>query len=123
MEWMEASYRGQSGWIATSYLYEIEGDYERIGKEGCWLFRDMNGAIDMYLWFGTPFQVIQTATDDEGVVWQEIRLPDGSTSWIEFYARLRRHSSCNRCFEATTLLHCSRGFIPIYRRWSSTLCA
>ncbi len=83
MEWMEASYLGQSGWIATSYLFEIEGDYERIGKEGRWLFRDLNGAVDIYLWFGTPFQVIQTATDEDGMVWQEIRLPGGSTGWMK----------------------------------------
>jgi len=82
VEWIETSYLGQSGWIATSYLFEIEGDYERIGKEGHWLFRDMNGAVDIYLWFGTPFQVIQTATDEEGVIWQEIRMPDGSTGWM-----------------------------------------
>lgn len=83
LEWVEASYRGQYGWIATSYLFEIEGDYERVGKEGRWLYRDMNGAIDMYLWFGTPFQVLQVVTDNEGKTWQEIRLPDGSTGWVK----------------------------------------
>ena len=82
MEWIETSYLGQSGWIATLYLFEIEDDYHRVGEDGRWFFRDMNGAIDMYLWFGTPFQMMQTATDDEGMTWQEIRLPDGSTGWM-----------------------------------------
>jgi len=82
VEWVEASYLGQSGWIATLYLFQIEGDYHRVGEDGRWFFRDMNGAIDMYLWFGTPFQMMQTATDDEGMTWQEIRLPDGSTGWM-----------------------------------------
>ena len=83
LEWIEASYLGQSGWVATEYLFEIEGNYQRVGDDGRWLFRDMNGAIDVYLWFGTPFQVIQAATDKEGMTWQEIRLPDGSTGWMK----------------------------------------
>ncbi|MBL7162829.1 MAG: hypothetical protein ISS57_09510 [Anaerolineales bacterium] len=83
VEWIEANYLGQSGWIATLYLFEIEGNYQRIGEDGRWLFRDMNGMVDMYLWAGTPYQVLQTATDENGIVWQEIMLPDSSTGWMK----------------------------------------
>ena len=83
MEWIETSYLGQSGWIATLYLFEIEGDYQRVGVDGKWLFRDMNGAIAMYLWFGSPYWVLQTAVDDDGIPWQKIQLPDGSTGWLK----------------------------------------
>ena len=33
IEWIEASYQGQSGWIATLYLFEIEGDYQRVAAD------------------------------------------------------------------------------------------
>ena len=83
VEWIEASYLGQSGWIATLYLFEIEDGYQRVGKDGRWLYRDMNGAIAMYLWFGSPYWVLQTAVDDDGIPWQKIQLPDGSTGWLK----------------------------------------
>ena len=83
VEWIEASYLGQSGWIATPYLFEIKGDYQRVGVDGRWLFRDMNGAIAMYLWFGSPYQVLQKATGDDGITWLEIMLPDGSIGWMK----------------------------------------
>jgi hypothetical protein len=83
VEWIEANYLGQSGWIATLYLYEIEGDYQRIGEDGKWLFQDMNGAVEMYLWAGTPYQVLQSATDDHDITWLEIMLPDGSSGWMK----------------------------------------
>ena len=83
VEWIEASYLGQSGWIATVYLFEIKGDYQRVGVDGRWLFRDMNGAIAMYLWFGSPYQVLQKATGDDGITWLEIMLPDGSIGWMK----------------------------------------
>ena len=83
MKWIETSYLGQSGWIATLHLFEIEGDYQRISEHGAWLFRDMNGIVDMYLWFGSPYQVVQTAVDDNGILWQEIQLPGDSTGWMK----------------------------------------
>jgi len=83
VEWIEASYLGQSGWIATLYLFEIEDDYHRVGEDGRWFFRDMNGMVDLYLWAGTPYQVLQTAVDDDGIPWQEIMLPDGSIGWLK----------------------------------------
>ena len=83
MEWIETSYLGQSGWIATLYLFEIEDDYHRVGEDGRWFFRDMNGMVDLYLWFGSPYQVLQTAVDDDGIPWQEIQLPDGSLGWLK----------------------------------------
>jgi len=82
IEWIEASYLGQSGWIATLYLFEIKGDYQRVCEDGRWFFRDMNGMVDMYLWAGTPYQVLQTAVDDDNIPWQKIMLPDGSTGWM-----------------------------------------
>jgi len=83
MEWIETSYLGQSGWIATLYLFEIKGDYQRVGEDGVWIYRDIHGAIDMYLWFGSPYQVLQTAVDDDGITWQEIALPGGATGWMK----------------------------------------
>ena len=83
IEWIEASYLGQSGWIATLYLFEVEGDYARIESNGKWLYLDMASAAEQYLWSGTPYQIIQTATDENGVAWQEITLPDGSTGWMK----------------------------------------
>jgi len=83
VEWIEASYLGQSGWIATLYLFEIEGDYHRVGEDGRWIFRDMIGMVDMYLWAGTPYQVLQTAVDDDSITWQEIQLPGGATGWMK----------------------------------------
>jgi len=83
VEWIETSYLGQSGWIATLYLFEIEGGYQRVGDDGVWLYRDIHGAIDMYLWFGSPYQVLQTAVDDDGITWQEIQLPGGVTGWMK----------------------------------------
>ena len=83
MEWIETSYLGQSGWIATLYLFEIKGDYQRVGEDGVWIYRDIHGAIDMYLWFGSPYQVLQTAVDDDGITWQEIQLPGGATGWMK----------------------------------------
>ena len=83
IEWIEASYLGQSGWIATLYLFEIGGDYQRVGEDGRWFFRNMIGMVDMYLWAGTPYQVLQTAVDDDGITWQEIALPGGATGWMK----------------------------------------
>jgi hypothetical protein len=83
MEWIETSYLGQSGWIATLYLFEIKGDYQRVGEDGRWFFRDMIGMVDMYLWKGTPYQVLRTAVDDDGITWQEIQLPGGATGWMK----------------------------------------
>ena len=83
VEWIEANYLGQSGWIATLYLFEIEGDYQRVGEDGRWFFRDMIGMVDMYLWAGTPYQVLQIAVDDDGITWQEIELPGGATGWMK----------------------------------------
>jgi len=83
IEWIEASYLGQSGWIATLYLFEIGGDYQRVGEDGRWFFRNMIGMVDMYLWAGTPYQVLQTAVDDDGITWQEIQLPGGVTGWMK----------------------------------------
>ena len=83
IEWIETSYLGQSGWIATLYLFEIEGDYQRVGEDGRWFFRDMIGMVDMYLWAGTPYQVLQIAVDDDGITWQEIELPGGATGWMK----------------------------------------
>ena len=83
IEWVEASYMGQSGWIATLYLFEIDGDYRRVGEEGAWLYRDMAGTAEMYLWAGTPYQLLQSATGENGIHWQEIRLPDGSSGWVK----------------------------------------
>ena len=83
IEWVEASYRGQSGWLATLYLFGIEGDYLRLSENGSWLYRDMAGSTEMYLWSGTPYQILQTATGENGIAWQEIRLPDGSTGWVK----------------------------------------
>ena len=83
IEWIETSYLGQSGWIATLYLFEIEGDYQRVGEDGRWFFRDMIGMVDMYLWAGTPYKILQTAVDDDGITWQEIQLPGGATGWMK----------------------------------------
>ena len=83
IEWIETSYLGQSGWIATLYLFEIEGDYQRVGEDGRWFFRDMIGMVDMYLWAGTPYKILQTAVDDESITWQEIQLPGGATGWMK----------------------------------------
>ena len=83
IEWIETSYLGQSGWIATLYLFEIEGDYQRVGEDGRWFFRDMIGMVDMYLWAGTPYQILQTAVDYDGIPWQEIQLPGGATGWMK----------------------------------------
>ena len=83
MEWIETSYLGQSGWIATLYLFEIKGDYQRVGEDGRWFFRDMIGMVDMYLWAGTPYKILQTAVDDDGITWQEIQLPGGATGWMK----------------------------------------
>jgi len=82
VEWIEASYLGQSGWIATLYLFEIGGDYLRVGENGKWLFRDMNSMVEEYLWAGTPYQVLQSAIGENGIAWLEIRLPDSSTGWL-----------------------------------------
>lgn len=83
IEWIEASFLGQSGWVATPYLFQIEGDYLRVGKGGSWLYRDMNGSVDNYLWSGSPYRVLQNAIDEDGISWQEIRLPDGSSGWVK----------------------------------------
>ena len=83
LKWIEASYQVQSGWAATQYLFIIEGDYQRIGEDGRWLYREINGSIDSYLWPGSPYQILQSMTDEDDNTWQEIRLPDDSTGWIK----------------------------------------
>jgi len=83
VKWIEASYLGQSGWIATLYLFEIGGDYQRVGEGGKWFYRDVDSTIDKYLWAGTPYQVLQSATGENGIAWLEMRLPDGSTGWMK----------------------------------------
>ena len=83
IEWIETSYLGQSGWIATLYLFEIGGDYQRVGEDGKWFYRDVDSKIDKYLWAGTPYQALQSATGENGIAWLEIRLPDSSTGWLK----------------------------------------
>ena len=85
--WQQIEYQGQFGWMATDYVYTITGDYLGIPADGAWLFADMDGIVEMYLWQGSPFQVLKEVYPeiDEGFMWLEIRLPDDSTGWIKMY--------------------------------------
>jgi len=78
IEWVHSSVAGQEGWIATTYLFEVEGDYKRMISSGKWLYRDMAGAVDFYLWPGTPYQILQAVGG-----WLEIMLPDSRSGWIK----------------------------------------
>ena len=68
-------------------MYTLTGDYLSIPEDGSWLFADMEGIVEMYLWKGSPFQVLQEVYPavDAGFMWLEIRLADGSTGWIKWY--------------------------------------
>ena len=85
--WQQIEYHGQFGWIAMEYVYTLTGDYLSIPEDGSWLFADMEGIVEMYLWKGSPFQVLQEVYPavDAGFMWLEIRLADGSTGWIKWY--------------------------------------
>ncbi|MBC8333247.1 MAG: hypothetical protein H8E28_14800 [Anaerolineae bacterium] len=85
--WQQIDYQGQFGWIATEYIYTLTGDYLSVPEDGAWLFADMDGIVEMYLWKGSPFQVSKEVYPevDEGFMWLEIRLPDDSTGWIKMY--------------------------------------
>ena len=85
--WQQIDYQGQFGWIATDYVYTLTGDYLSVPEDGAWLFADMDGIVEMYLWKGSPFQVSKEVYPevDEGFMWLEIRLPDDSTGWIKMY--------------------------------------
>ncbi len=84
LQWIEIAYQGQTGWIATQYVYQLEGDYMRIGSEGVWSFKDKGGIVDFYLWKNTPYQIVQAHVDEsESFIWLLIRLPDGTQGWIK----------------------------------------
>ena len=85
--WQQIDYQGQFGWIATEYIYTLTGDFLSVPEDGAWLFADMDGIVEMYLWKGSPFQVLKEVYPevDEGFMWLENRLPDGSTGWIKWY--------------------------------------
>jgi SH3-like domain-containing protein len=82
LEWVQVEYDGQVGWATTEYLYQIAGEYQRVGKDGQWLFKDVEGIVLLYLWEGTPYQVVGEQRK-EGWVWTKVRLVEGSNGWLK----------------------------------------
>ena len=82
LEWVQVAYGGQSGWATTEYLYQITGEYQRVGKDGQWLFKDVDGIVLLYLWEGTPYQVMGEQSKGDWV-WTKVRLPDGVMGWLK----------------------------------------
>ncbi len=82
LEWVQVAYGGQAGWATTEYLYQVTGEYQRVGEEGQWLFKDVDGIVLLYLWEGTPFQVVGEQREGDWV-WIKVRLPDAVMGWLK----------------------------------------
>ena len=82
LEWVQVEYNGQAGWATTEYLYQITGEYQRVGEDGRWLFKDVEGIVLLYLWEGTPYQVVDEQREGNWV-WKKVRLPDGVMGWLK----------------------------------------
>jgi hypothetical protein len=82
LEWVHVAYGGQSGWATTEYLYQITGEYQRVGEDGRWLFKDMEGIVLLYLWEGTPYQVVGEQQKGDWV-WRRVQLPDEIIGWLK----------------------------------------
>jgi SH3-like domain-containing protein len=82
LEWVQVAYGGQSGWATIEYLYQITGEYQRVGEGGRWLFKDVEGIVLLYLWEGTPYQVVGEQSKGDWV-WRRVQLPDGVMGWLK----------------------------------------
>jgi SH3-like domain-containing protein len=82
LEWIQVEYGGKTGWATTEYLYQITGEYQRVGENGQWLFKDVDGIVLLYLWEGTPYQVVGEQTKGDWV-WKKVQLPDGVMGWLK----------------------------------------
>ena len=82
LDWVQVEYNGQAGWATTEYLYQITGEYQRVGEDGQWLFKDVEGIVLFYLWEGTPYQVVGEQREGNWV-WKKVQLPDGVMGWVK----------------------------------------
>jgi SH3-like domain-containing protein len=82
LEWVQVAYDGQAGWATTEYLYQITGEYQRVGEGGGWLFKDVDGIVLLYLWEGTPYQVVGEQQTGNWV-WKQVQFPDGVMGWLK----------------------------------------
>jgi SH3-like domain-containing protein len=82
LEWVQVEYDGQAGWASNEYLYQITGEYQRVGEGGRWLFKDVEGIVLLYLWEGAPYQVMGEQRKEDWV-WIRVQLPDGVMGWLK----------------------------------------
>jgi SH3-like domain-containing protein len=82
LEWVQVAYGGQSGWATTEYLYQITGEYQRVGEDGRWLFKDVDGIVLLYLWEGTPFQVVGEQREGNWI-WRKVQLINERSGWFK----------------------------------------
>jgi hypothetical protein len=82
LEWVQVEYDGQAGWASNEYLYQVTGEYQRVGEDGRWLFKDVEGIVLLYLWEGTPYLVVEEQRKGDWV-WIKVQLPDGVMGWLK----------------------------------------
>jgi hypothetical protein len=92
--WVQVEYSGIAGWATTKYFYQITGEYQRVGEGGQWLFKDVEGIVLLYLWEGTPYQVVGEQREGDWV-WIKIQLLDGEVGWIKDLVKLNFSRSRN----------------------------
>jgi hypothetical protein len=81
-EWQAVEHNHVRGWVLASMIHEMEinESTEWITEEESLLFRDKEGSPDLWLFVGTPYEVIQTENN-----WLQIRLPDGYSGWVNYF--------------------------------------
>lgn len=77
--WAKIEYQGQTGWVASHYLYELSAKSVTVVADEVRLRSnpDTNSSIVGHTSFGETFQLIESKGD-----WNHIRLNDGSSAWI-----------------------------------------
>ena len=88
MEWAHVLYfageEDVEGWVAASLVFTIRGDppsAQVTGDDGANLRAEPGGALLVWLPYGTPVQIIETA-DVDNAIWAHVTLPDERGGWV-----------------------------------------
>jgi len=88
MDWVHVLYfdgkEDVEGWIAASLVFTIRSDLpsaQVIGENGANLRAEPGGTLVVWLPYGTPVQIIETA-EVESITWTHVILPDERGGWV-----------------------------------------